>query len=88
MSPGDEHAPLRPDASDHSHLLLNPRGRRKAPRKTTSYDDKPTLHAPGCSSLARTTATKPYEVPTFTLNLFDRHEVWYCLNCLAMKPAS
>lgn len=81
-----EHDPLRADAWDHERLLLNPRGRRKAPRKEWSYDGKPTLHAPGCGTLARTADAKPVEVPPLVLELFDRNEVWYCLNCLAQRP--
>jgi hypothetical protein len=85
MPSNEGDAPLRPDAGEHKHLLLNPRGRRKAPRKEKSYDGKPTLHAPGCKSLTRTSESKSLEVPQFTLTLFDREQVWYCLNCLAQK---
>ena len=54
---------------------------RKAPRKKVPYDGKPTLHAPGCESIARTEESKPFKVPAITLNLFDRRDVWYCQNC-------
>lgn len=53
-----------------------------------SYDGKPTLHAPDCKSLVRTAPSKPLAVPTITLHLFDRDEVWYCSNCLTAKPAN
>lgn len=84
----DGHEPLRPDASSQPYLLLNPRRRRKAPRKEPSYDGKPTLHAPGCKSLSRTPETKSVEVPTLTLTLFDREEVLYCLNCLVTRRST
>ena len=80
------HDPLRPDAHNWPHLVLNPRKRRKAPRKEQSYDGKPTLHAPGCPSLGRTQVQKTVEVPIITLDLFDRDEVWYCRQCLVAKP--
>ena len=71
----------------HEHLWLNPRGVRKAPRKKVPYDGKPTLHAPGCKSIARTEESKPFKVPAMTLNLFDRRDVWYCQNCLVGQPS-
>ena len=77
-----EHNPVRSDASSQPYLLPNPRGVRKAPRKERPYDHKPTLHAPSCGSLARTAGSKPVEVPTITLRLFDHNEAWYCRNCL------
>jgi hypothetical protein len=76
------------DASTHEHLWLNPRSVRKAPRKKVPYDGKPTLHAPGCESIARTEKSKPFKVPAITLNLFDRRDVWYCQNCLVLKSTA
>jgi hypothetical protein len=63
VSNDEEHDPLRLDASTHEHLWLNPRGVRQAPRKKVPYDGKPTLHAPGCKSIARTEESKPLKVP-------------------------
>jgi hypothetical protein len=76
------------DAGIHEYLVLNPRGVRKSPQKNMSFGGKPTLHAPGCKSIARTEESKPFEVPAMTLNLFDRREVWYCGNCLAVKSTA
>jgi len=88
VSNSEGHDPLRLDAGTHDYLVLNPRGDRKSPRKNMSFDGKPTLHAPGCKSIARTEDSKPFEVPVMTLNLFDRKEVWYCRNCLAVKSTA
>jgi hypothetical protein len=83
----DEDDLLRLDASTHEYFWLNPRGFRKAPRKKVPYDGKPTLHAPGCKSLARTEESKRVRVQAITLKLFDRKEVWFCQNCLVVKAA-
>ena len=80
MSNNEEHDLLRLDASTHEHLWLT-RVASGAPRKKVPYDGKPTLHAPGCKSIARTEESKSLKVPAMTLNLFDRREVWYCQNC-------
>ena len=69
-------------------IVLNPRGVRKAPRKNMSFDGKPTLHAPGCKSIARTEESKPFEVRAMTLNLFDRKEAGTAVIVLAVKSAA
>ena len=79
---GMRYKPVRSGLESYPHLLLNPRGIRKARRKERSFDGKPTLHAPGCGSVARTAEEKLIKVHPVTIWLFDRNEVWYCERCL------